>query len=199
MNAPPCLAGDSMFHGRGNHVTLQRDVDARRHNSLGAVIITMYTDTQIRLPKPQFICNTSFGYTVIISSHCKCFFYNCLQTIHFINFIETYSKFYWGKTQSWGDSKMAARGRKQKACFLQWNLGEMLETHLTGKATQKRQNFDPSTPPACAENLHFTLKGETRRAPQATSRLHPDGLGRHRQGELSGMRYSHRQPWARSA
>jgi hypothetical protein len=41
----------------------------------------------------------------------------------------------------------------------------MLETHLTGKTTEKRQNFDSSTPPACAEHLHFTLKGETRRAP----------------------------------
>jgi hypothetical protein len=41
----------------------------------------------------------------------------------------------------------------------------MLETYLAGKATGKRQNFDPSTPPACAENLHFTLNGETRRAP----------------------------------
>jgi hypothetical protein len=41
----------------------------------------------------------------------------------------------------------------------------MLQTHLAGKATEKRQNFDPSTPPACAENLHFTLNGETRRDP----------------------------------
>jgi hypothetical protein len=41
----------------------------------------------------------------------------------------------------------------------------MLETSLAGKATEKKQNFDPSTPPACAENLHFTLNGETRRAP----------------------------------
>jgi hypothetical protein len=41
----------------------------------------------------------------------------------------------------------------------------MLETHLAGKATKKRQNFDPSTPPACAENLYFTLNGETRRVP----------------------------------
>jgi hypothetical protein len=41
----------------------------------------------------------------------------------------------------------------------------MLETHLVGKATEKRQNFDPSTPPVCAENLHFTLNRETRRAP----------------------------------
>jgi hypothetical protein len=41
----------------------------------------------------------------------------------------------------------------------------MLETHIAGKTTEKRQNFDASTPPAGAENLHFTLNGETRRAP----------------------------------
>jgi hypothetical protein len=56
---------------------------------------------------------------------------------------------------------MTARGRKQKASLLQWNLGEKLETHFAGKTTKKRQNFDPSG----AENLHFTLNGETRRAP----------------------------------
>jgi hypothetical protein len=44
------------------------------------------------------------------------------------------------------------------------NLGEMLETHLAGKTTEKRQNFDPSTPPAGAEHLHFMLNGEIRRA-----------------------------------
>jgi hypothetical protein len=63
------------------------------------------------------------------------------------------------------DFKMAARGRKQKASLLKWNLGETLETHHAGKATEKRQNFDPSTPPACAEHLHFMLNGEIRRAP----------------------------------
>jgi hypothetical protein len=31
----------------------------------------------------------------------------------------------------------------------------MLETHLAGKTIEKRQNFDPSTPPSSAENLHF--------------------------------------------
>jgi hypothetical protein len=41
----------------------------------------------------------------------------------------------------------------------------MLETHLAGKATEKMQNFDPSTPSACTENFHFTLNGESRRAP----------------------------------
>jgi hypothetical protein len=45
---------------------------------------------------------------------------------------------------------MAARGRKQKVCLLKYNLGETLEIHLTGKTTEKRQNFDSSTPPACA-------------------------------------------------
>jgi hypothetical protein len=33
------------------------------------------------------------------------------------------------------------------------------------KNTKKRQNFDPSIPPACAEHLHFMLNGETRRTP----------------------------------
>jgi hypothetical protein len=66
-----------------------------------------------------------------------------------------------------------------------------METHLAGKATGKRQNFDPSTPPACEEHLHFTLNGKTRRAPRATtSNLHPDSLGRHGpQGELSDTQY----------
>jgi hypothetical protein len=41
----------------------------------------------------------------------------------------------------------------------------MLEIHLAGKATEKRQNFGPSTSPAGAKHLHFTLNGETRRAP----------------------------------
>jgi hypothetical protein len=41
----------------------------------------------------------------------------------------------------------------------------MLEIHLTGKTTEKRQNFDSSTPPACAEHLHFMLNRGTRRAP----------------------------------
>jgi hypothetical protein len=39
------------------------------------------------------------------------------------------------------------------------------ETHLAGKTTEKRQNFDDSTLPAGAEHLHFTLNGETRWAP----------------------------------
>jgi hypothetical protein len=43
---------------------------------------------------------------------------------------------------------MVARGRKQKACLLNLNLGETLEIHLIGKTTEKRQNFDSSTPPA---------------------------------------------------
>jgi hypothetical protein len=41
----------------------------------------------------------------------------------------------------------------------------MLETHYAGIITEKRHNFDPSTPPAGAENLHFTLNRETRRVP----------------------------------
>jgi hypothetical protein len=43
------------------------------------------------------------------------------------------------------DSKMAIRGRKQKVCFLKETLREMLEIHLAGKNTKKRQNSDTST------------------------------------------------------
>jgi hypothetical protein len=42
------------------------------------------------------------------------------------------------------------RLRKQKACFLMYNLGEMLEIHFAGKTTKKRQNSDSSTSPAHA-------------------------------------------------
>jgi hypothetical protein len=42
----------------------------------------------------------------------------------------------------------------------------MLETHFAGIITEKRHNFDPSTPLAGTENLHFTLSGETRRTPR---------------------------------
>jgi hypothetical protein len=40
----------------------------------------------------------------------------------------------------------------------------MLEIHVTGKTTEKRQNFDFSTAPAYTEHLHFTLKAENSRA-----------------------------------
>jgi hypothetical protein len=49
---------------------------------------------------------------------------------------------------TFSESKMATRGRKQKACFLKSNLGEMLEIYLPGKTTKKRQNSDTSMPPA---------------------------------------------------
>jgi hypothetical protein len=41
----------------------------------------------------------------------------------------------------------------------------MPETHFAGIITEKRHNFDPSTPSASTGNLHFMLNGETRRAP----------------------------------
>jgi hypothetical protein len=44
---------------------------------------------------------------------------------------------------------MVARGRKQKASLLQGNLRETLETHFAGIISEKRHNFDPSTPPGC--------------------------------------------------
>jgi hypothetical protein len=53
----------------------------------------------------------------------------------------------------------------------------MLEKHFAGIITEKRHNFDPSTPPAGAENLNFTLNGETRRALSRQS-LAPRRLGK---------------------
>jgi hypothetical protein len=41
----------------------------------------------------------------------------------------------------------------------------MLEIHLAGKTTKKRQNSDTSTPPAHAQHPPTTLNGEARRAP----------------------------------
>jgi hypothetical protein len=59
---------------------------------------------------------------------------------------------------------MAARGMKQKACLLKVKSWRDTGDTTYRKTTKKRQNFDPSTLPACAEHLHFMLNGETRRA-----------------------------------
>jgi hypothetical protein len=73
----------------------------------------------------------------------------------------------------------------------------MLETHFAGIITEKRHNFDPSTPPDSAENLHFMLNGETRRAPG------PPVAGTHwedaDQVSFAVPWFSHRQAWARAA
>jgi hypothetical protein len=75
----------------------------------------------------------------------------------------------------------------------------MLETHFAGIITEKRHNFDPSTPPASTENLHFMLNGETRRAPgppvAGAQTAWEDGD----QVSFEELRYSHRQAWARAA
>jgi hypothetical protein len=75
----------------------------------------------------------------------------------------------------------------------------MLETHIAGKITEKRQNFDPSTPPASAKNLHFTLNGETRRAPGlpvACTQMTWEDADK---VNFAVPQYSHRQAWARAA
>jgi hypothetical protein len=41
----------------------------------------------------------------------------------------------------------------------------MLEIYLTGKTTNKRQNFDSYTPTPCVWHSHSLLNGETRRPP----------------------------------
>jgi hypothetical protein len=75
----------------------------------------------------------------------------------------------------------------------------MLETYLASKTTKKRQNFDPSTPPAGAEHLDFTLNGETRRAsglPVTHTQMAWEDADK---VSLVVLWYSHRQPWARAA
>jgi hypothetical protein len=68
----------------------------------------------------------------------------------------------------------------------------MLETQFAGIITEKRQNFDPSTPPASTENLQFTLNGETRRVhgpPVAGTQTWEDA----NQVSFTVLWYSHRQ------
>jgi hypothetical protein len=75
----------------------------------------------------------------------------------------------------------------------------MLETHVAGKTTKKRQNFDPSTPPPGTEHLHFTLNGETRRAPGppvARAQMAWEDVDK---VSLAVPQYFHKQPWARAA
>jgi hypothetical protein len=65
------------------------------------------------------------------------------------------------------------------------SYSEILERcwrHFAGIITEKRHNFDPSTPPAGAENLH--VKWRNQEGPWAASRQRPEGLGRHGQDEL---------------
>jgi hypothetical protein len=50
-------------------------------------------------------------------------------------------------------------------------------THLAGKTTKKRQNFDPSTLPAGAEHLHFTLTEKPGGPPGCQSSM-PRRLGK---------------------
>jgi hypothetical protein len=75
----------------------------------------------------------------------------------------------------------------------------MLETHLAVKTTEKRQNFDSSTPPASAEHLHFMLYGEIRRAPGPPVTRTQMAWEDADKVSLAVPRYSHRKPWARAA
>jgi hypothetical protein len=68
------------------------------------------------------------------------------------------------------------------------------------QTTEKRQNFDPCTPPAGTERLHFTLNGKIRRAPWAASCRPPAAHAQMAWEDADKVslvvpRYSHRQPW----
>jgi hypothetical protein len=57
------------------------------------------------------------------------------------------------------------------------------------------QNYDPSTPPAGAENLHFMLNGETRRAPGPPVTCAQMAWEDVDKVSFTVLRYSHRQAW----
>jgi hypothetical protein len=75
----------------------------------------------------------------------------------------------------------------------------MLETHFAGIITEKRHKFDPSKPPDGAENLHFMLNGEMRRAPGPPVAGAQTAWEDVDQVSFTVLRYSHRQGWTRAA
>jgi hypothetical protein len=75
----------------------------------------------------------------------------------------------------------------------------MLETHFAGIITEKRHNFDSSTSPAGAENLHFMSNGETRRAPRPPVTCAQTAWEDVDQMSFVVPWYSHRQARARAA
>jgi hypothetical protein len=75
----------------------------------------------------------------------------------------------------------------------------MQETHFAGIITEKSHNFDPYTPPAGAEHLHFMLNGETTRAPGLPVAGTQMAWEDTDQVSFVVPRYSHRQAWARAA
>jgi hypothetical protein len=64
---------------------------------------------------------------------------------------------------------------------------------------EKKHNFDPSTLPASAENLHYTLNGETRRAPGPPVARAQKAWEDTDQVSFTVPEYSNRQAWARAA
>jgi hypothetical protein len=88
-------------------------------------------------------------------------------------------------------------GSRKRASYSE--ILETLETHFAGIITEKRHYFDPSTSPADAENLHFTLNGETRRAPGAPVASAHTAWEDADQVSFAVPRYPHRQAWARAA
>jgi hypothetical protein len=88
-------------------------------------------------------------------------------------------------------------GSRKQASYSE--ILETLETHFPGIITEKRHNFDLSTPPAGAENLHFTLNGETRRAPGPPVARTQTAWEDTDQVSFTVPQYPHRQAWARAA
>jgi hypothetical protein len=75
----------------------------------------------------------------------------------------------------------------------------MLQTHFAGIITEKRKNFDISTSPAGAENLHLILNGEIRRTPGPPVAGTQTAWKDADQVSFVVPWFSHRQAWARAA
>jgi hypothetical protein len=75
----------------------------------------------------------------------------------------------------------------------------MLETHFAGIITEKRHNFDSTTPPAGAENLHVTLNREPRRDPGLPIASNQTAWKDTDQVSFAVPQYSQRQTWDSTA
>jgi hypothetical protein len=98
------------------------------------------------------------------------------------------------KERGGGGGRGGERARKEER-----ELEFIHTSNFAGIITEKRHNFYPSTPPVSAENLHFKLNGETRRAPGPPVTGAKTAWEDADQVSFTVPGYSLRQAWARAA
>jgi hypothetical protein len=70
------------------------------------------------------------------------------------------------KKYNWaGIPRWRLEGGSRKCAYYSEILEKCWRHTLQARPPRRGKTLTPSTPPACAENLHFTLNGETRKAP----------------------------------